>query len=222
MNLKSIYSIIFILGGIFFEANAQVKSYNDLSEYKSSNEFIMSIGWLQPIGVGNNFANKGFSLGRGVDAQILLRKDWAENFVFGLRFQNINAAIKRKDLVGNYDNSYINSFGFVVGYTIDLPLNKLTIEPRFTLANTNYRNRARFTSDSNSSEFVSISGRFRDTATSYIISGTINYSFNDFLSLYFQPEFRWDNMRINTADELSSFFWNAYYINFSLGLSFRL
>lgn len=90
----------------------------------------------------------------------------------------------------------------------------MDVEPVITYAFTSYNNKKDFSSINQ--------GRikFTDEARSLIFSTSLNYTFTKNTSVFVQPEYRIDFMRINTAPEIQDFFNRALFFNIHLGLRF--
>lgn len=221
MNSKLVFKVVFIffLGCIeTYAQNEQSQNFNQSSQRETLT--FTQIGWLQPMSLGNNFASKGIDFNRGLDIQFNFYYDWL-NLFFGVRFQNFSGEVTDTNRLGNYEKTRVNLYGVVIGYSFQMKNPKISIDPRFTLGTTVYRNNANFNTENNYNGNFIIEN-FRDTATTLMLSGTTNYKFTNNFAIYLQPEFRWDRMRIDAPEELSSFFSEAVFLNVTLGITLFL
>lgn len=205
MNLKYFFSTCLFCFVFFFSFAQEPQKVHEIYTYKRDKVGFVQAGLSQAFTVGNNFANKGLDVKRGLDfqANFYLHET---NFFVGYRYQNLSAAVSNPLLVGNYNASSISLNALNIGYFLSLN-DKIAFKPSLGFGLSRYRNKI------DRSDIT-----FRDTGYVGILSGTLDYKFNQKFSIYAMPEFRVDFMNIITASELESFFKNASYLNFNVGI----
>jgi hypothetical protein len=207
--------ICFLFLSLFFSVYAQEendKALND--EGLNSNEHIISIKLsglaLNPI--GDNFANKAldFKYGYNLDLNYTL----PFRLIVGFKYQFMRANPSEINLIGDYDRTNINTYGFNLGYLFQLS-DKFELEPFFTIAYTSYHNKKDYSAN--------YGGRikFRDEATTILFSTSLNYHFSKTVSVFLQPDYRIDFMNVETASEIQEFFDRAAYLNVQIGVKFN-
>lgn len=205
MNLKYFISIIPLFSFFISWGQADTQEAQQREGFQKNKIGSLGIGWLQPFSVGNNFANKGLDVNRGIEFQFNLFLQDTDIFI-GYRFQHLNANTSDPLLVGNYDRSSISLHAANLGYYFSIH-KKIDFKPSISIGLTRYTNRITGRAD-----------KFRDTGVTGILSTAFDYKLNTTISLYISPEYRVDFMNIKTANELDSFFNQAMYIHFNAGI----
>lgn len=170
-------------------------------EYKSVGN--LSASFYQPISFGNNFVNRGLSINPGgqLESKFYLGGD----LFAGLRITVFGADVTDVTKTGNYQRTTVSSIGFVGGYKMDV-LPKLELLLNGEIGLVGYR------SQLNNFE------RFSDNGYTLRATPELHFRATRILGLFLAPEFRYDRLSINTANEFNGYFKNVTYAAFNFGL----
>ncbi len=203
--MKYFFSIAFISLMFLDSFGQEPGEVQRIYKYKKDKIGFLQVGWAQPFTFGNNFANKGLDVSRGLDFQINIYLQETNLFI-GYRYQNLVADVSDPLLVGNYESTSIALNALNFGYFLAIT-EKLSLKPSISAGFNRYKNK-----------IPQSNVDFRDTGYTAIVSGSLDYKLNEKFSVHLSPEFRADFMNIVTARELDSFFGNAFYFTVNAGV----
>ena len=163
----------------------------------------ISLSAYQPIAFGNNFVNRGLStnLGGQFETKFYLGGD----LFAGLRITVFGADVVDATKAGNYQRTTVSSVGVVGGYKLDV-LPKLELLLNGEIGIVGYRNRL------NNFE------RFSDNGYTLRATPELHYRANRTLGIFLAPEFRYDRLSIETANNFNGYFKNVTYATISFGV----
>ena len=164
---------------------------------------IFKIGYVQPIGIGDNFANKSFTNSTGFDLEFSFNL-FDTGFLLGLRYGNTYNKIKNRELTGGQDKTNSYFIGPLIGYQF-LARNDFRYTLSAGVGSVEYKN---FFQDNVA----------KDSGSTIWISPEIDYHFNKHFGLFFSPTFQKDFLDIEAPEEIEDFFKTANYIKLQLGI----
>lgn len=198
--LKPILVFLMVIPMVFSVSGQEEKSTDTNKKYAS-----FSIGYINPIAVGNNMANEAFDVNSGWEHSVWLHI--TKNIRIGTKFSIFDAAVQRKELTGNYNDATIFSFGPVGGYHFDLlPRIGLLLGSGFGYVGY----------DNHHSKY-----NFSDSGLTLWFFGNLNFDFTKRFSLYLNGSFRHDFLNVKTGGTKDNYF-DPSYIVLSLGIRFTI
>lgn len=225
MNLTSLFKSfhIHITLLFFFNLNAQTGkgSFEELLSLtnEKSEESVLykrgfiatSLGYIQPIPTGNNFAGEALSGQSGIEwnTHIFVFKGFFAGGGLGANYLKVT----NPELVGAYSKSTLYYEYYYLGYDFS-PAERIRIAASFSLGGTSrYKNKFNYRSQD-------IAQRDRAKMTKYSL--TFNYQLTRSLVIYLDYSYRAEKTDIKTSEALADFFEKAQYHNFGLGFRFLI
>lgn len=162
----------------------------------------LQLGYQLPLTLNSdkNY-NAGMAYDRGIDIKIYGNFWFTDNFLkhlqIGLYYNILKGDVVAKDLMGNYEETNVTSFGFLAGYGVQLN-RKFQFSLQVGLGYVNYKN-------------INGPSEFKDSGGSYTVTPQFNYVATNWLKFFIAGEYRFDNIdmkapEINGRDMTKSVF----------------
>jgi len=216
LNINKIVFLVFFLCGTAVSAQVDEKNIEEDKPIKSEGRKndnleqddhygIFEIGPYLPISIGKNFANEAQDQKIGIQAGIAINLFNTPALV-GLRFTRFESDVTNREVLGNYKNSNVSTFGLVLGYHV-------LLEPKWRITSSVSVSSVTYNNQANDFEFV-------DSGTSLEFRTSVGYHFSKIFGIYAAPTYRLDFLDINAPAQTKDFLDSASYLSVSFGIRF--
>ncbi|UZO80131.1 hypothetical protein NBT05_14390 [Aquimarina sp. ERC-38] len=216
LNFRSIVIAICLCKVLSYSLNGQTKPVEKQEQLITKNDkstdwarIILSAAVGYPLSYGDTFL-KTYSkkTSHHFNATFFLNP----KYIFGYDFNIYKATTDDTTLTGNFDNATICHYYMNMGRQFTIHNFPLSFRSTLGAGWANYRN-----------EFKGVNKlNFKDNGFSMSITGTLQYEFTRFLGIHINAQWIRDFLRIETNQEIQSFFDRANYVFLYAGITFSL
>lgn len=155
---------------------------------------------------GNNFLSKAHnSTYEGIHFSFSLVE--YKKIGLGVSYEINGSSVTQPEKVGNFNTISLNHYGGFISYEFDLPKSKFSVTPKFEIGDCKAKQKGDgFYAFSNGNYFG--------------FSSEINYNISKKFAVYTSIGYNFYTFKVNTTEEVKSFFNKSNSLNLSVGIQF--
>ncbi len=197
---------LLLVTSLYGQDDRQNKSSESIHTQVQKEDMILSFGFVWPLALGHHVTTEAYAVKYGGVGNVWFR--FGQHIWIGLEISNFDMDVKRKDLVGNYNDVNASLVAGVIGYKWYFK-NDFGLLLGGGVGSAQYKNKR-----------LNVY-KFKDKGTGVLLLADLDYALTHDFGFYISGKWRHDFIKVE-ASGIEQHFFDADYIVWAIGVRFTL